>query len=543
MSSSLPSASNDYLPPSGMVLGPDAWIASITHLAARVRELEAQQTDVDAVLALSQGTAQAAIASAAEPLAAQFQAALAVLLAQITAAEDQLAALESAGVDPANIAIPPSVGLGTGLNLNTALAALKAYADDVNATLAAAVATKLAIADEASDSDIDGTGATGNGKWVDAPGARRAAGNIFAIGDRVTSARVTAAQQGTWLPCDGKSYTIAAYPTLAGLLGQRHANLVLSSGATQPGFNNIMKIAFGNGVFVAYENGVANVLVSATGASWASYAHGLSTALWFVGFANGQFVALAAGTSTVTRVSANGQTWADPNSGIAMSGSMTSFADLVYSGSTYIAVPTGGMNIYRSTNLKAWSAVALPYTQGGSPSAQCIAAGNGLTMVGTTDGLFVSATDGASWTEVVGLGNITNIAFVDGAFVLFTTISSGLVILRTVDGSTFTETTHPLVRAVASVSARTLAVGMNGKLAIPVSGGPNRLLESVDGGRTWRHGPRIASPPFSFAGGTDRFIGLRYYTDAASILAADTAATEFRVPGGTHHLDQFVRAA
>lgn len=82
----LPSAAEDYAPPPGTVWNAATWLATITHMAARVRALEAIRTTLQDIITELQVFGLQRLDEAIVPLIEQQQQALANLQAEIAAA-------------------------------------------------------------------------------------------------------------------------------------------------------------------------------------------------------------------------------------------------------------------------------------------------------------------------------------------------------------------------------------------------------------------------------------------------------------------------
>ncbi|WP_127076019.1 hypothetical protein [Rhodomicrobium lacus] len=140
MSSSLPSASDDYKAPHKLDLSRAVWDAVFGSIGERLRALEAVKADWESLISVGTGQALAVIRENVEPHLAALTATISQLQSDVHEAEDVIAAL-----------IRGSVPMGTVKGLGAALLA-KADAEATSAALSALntlVATKAASADVA----------------------------------------------------------------------------------------------------------------------------------------------------------------------------------------------------------------------------------------------------------------------------------------------------------------------------------------------------------------------------------------------------------
>lgn len=126
MSSPLPSASNGYLFQPDTPLSPEVFNGCFGSIKTAIDALQQVVVDYETIQ-------QGGVDHAHDFIEASVQPAIATLVAQITglqglvaAAEDQLAAIQNGGVEPANITIPDAVGLGINVNLEQALTSIAA---------------------------------------------------------------------------------------------------------------------------------------------------------------------------------------------------------------------------------------------------------------------------------------------------------------------------------------------------------------------------------------------------------------------------------
>ena len=143
-STALPSASNGYAAPLGMVLSKSAWDAALTDVASRLVALEAVSatlsTVVSEVTASALGYVETNVGSALASVAAQ----IVTIQGEITTAQGPVGSLQSGTVPAVNVSFS-----GGGLTSTTVQAAIVELAGDVGtdvATLTASLAAAGAVA-------------------------------------------------------------------------------------------------------------------------------------------------------------------------------------------------------------------------------------------------------------------------------------------------------------------------------------------------------------------------------------------------------------
>jgi hypothetical protein len=164
MSSSLPSASDDYKAPHKLDLSRAVWDAVFGSIGERLRALEAVKADWESLISVGTGQALAVIRENVEPHLAALTQMITQLKADVAAAQDAVAALISGG----NITIGTVSGLSAALNAKAAQADLAALALVVAAkaaqadlvALTATVGAKADGADLAALAEVVGTKAT-----------------------------------------------------------------------------------------------------------------------------------------------------------------------------------------------------------------------------------------------------------------------------------------------------------------------------------------------------------------------------------------------
>lgn len=128
MSSSLPTASNDYAAPADMQLDRASWDAALVSIGQRLRAAEAIRADFEALIALGTGQALQVISATVGPQLQAATASLAQLEADLAAVQDAISSLLAGNVPMSSV-----------VGLNAALAA-KAALTYVDAGLAAKAA-------------------------------------------------------------------------------------------------------------------------------------------------------------------------------------------------------------------------------------------------------------------------------------------------------------------------------------------------------------------------------------------------------------------
>ena len=98
-STALPSASNNYAAPTGMVLSEAAWDAALTDVGARLVALEVERASFDALIAEGTGLALAAIQANVGPELTALQASIAAAQTAINLVQDQAGSIETTVLD------------------------------------------------------------------------------------------------------------------------------------------------------------------------------------------------------------------------------------------------------------------------------------------------------------------------------------------------------------------------------------------------------------------------------------------------------------
>jgi hypothetical protein len=226
------------------------------------------------------------------------------------------------------------------------------------------------------------------------------------------------------------------------------------------GVNNLLAIAFGNGVYVAVAGGT-NFVHSADGLRWTITT--ISNQSWSdVTFGNGVFVAV--GSNPAAATSTNGVAWSTRT---IPSGS---WQNVTFGNGVFVAV---------GTNVVATSPDGITWTTRTIPSGswQSVTFGNGVFVaVGTN--VAATSPDGITWTtRTIGSFNFRAVAFGGGLFVATSGGDTDIAISR--DGITWT--LKRLSAFVANVSGgKRLAYG-NGMFVMTtgVNGTVQRSISSV----------------------------------------------------------------
>lgn len=174
--------------------------------------------------------------------------------------------------------------------------------------------------------------------------------------------------------------------------------------------------------------------------------------------------------------------WLD-STGAASATPAVDFRASLYALGQFIAV--GGnsttTNIFRSTDLAAWTASATAVTSGLNALAT-----DATTVVAVGDGgkLWWS-TDGATWTEGTGSGTVVTSSLNGVAYLAsgkWAAVGDSGVLLTSVDGKTWIRSTATLPAALVSISLRSIAAVGSNWVAVGDSGA---IMSSIDSGLTW----------------------------------------------------------
>ncbi len=189
-----------------------------------------------------------------------------------------------------------------------------------------------------------------------------------------------------------------------------------------PTSQTLCSVAYGVSNYVAVGYG-GTVLTSSNGITWTSRTSGTSLGLYSVTYGNGKFVAagqiilsstngvnwitrdsgsyvfeavaylngafMTVGDNGVMKVSADGITWSNRNSGTT-----TTLYGLTYGNGTYVVVGAGG-TLRTSADGLTWT----NRTSGTTYDLNGVTYGGGLFVVQGNNGVVLSSTDGTNWTS------------------------------------------------------------------------------------------------------------------------------------------------
>jgi len=180
--------------------------------------------------------------------------------------------------------------------------------------------------------------------------------------------------------------------------------------STLPSSSNWVNVAYGNGIFIAVQNGGTSAAAYSTnGTSWSSMTMSSATSWEAVTYGNGYYVAIA-NSSTSAAYSTNGTTWTSMT--IAGAGGQS----IAYGNKTFVVVPLGSITGAYSTNATSWSSMTMPL----SASWKSVTYGNGV-FVAVAQSIAYSAysSDGVVWTltTLPSSDNWLSIAYGNGVFI------------------------------------------------------------------------------------------------------------------------------
>lgn len=210
---------------------------------------------------------------------------------------------------------------------------------------------------------------------------------------------------------------------------------VVWSDTTLPANADWYDVAYGNGVWVAIANYVANAATSTDGINW-TVRTTPSSSLATITFGNGIFVAVgndAAATST------DGITW---TSRTIPTGN---WCTVTYGNGTFVALATSGTNAATSTNGTTWTARTIP----SGYQWNSVTYGNGL-FVGVTwydNSVIVSNNNGTNWTAYnPSMDSMWSITYGNSLFVVVGDTNSNtnnVGVKTSTNGQTWTARTMP----------------------------------------------------------------------------------------------------
>jgi hypothetical protein len=214
---------------------------------------------------------------------------------------------------------------------------------------------------------------------------------------------------------DGLTWTTVAAPTL--------------------GTGTYTGVTFGNGRFVAVENGGAGTSIYA-GSAWTNGGALPTSANWTsVAYGNSRFVAIASGSNNTAYSVDDGVTWASAGTGLPAS---TTWSHIEYGQGLFLAVATGGSIAATSSDGINWTQRQLPSSSNwvdvafGNTNAQPL----WVTISATSGSTAASIKTGATATAraSVSSGSITQIRMTEPG----SNYPSGTVTATTASGSVIT---------------------------------------------------------------------------------------------------------
>jgi len=183
----------------------------------------------------------------------------------------------------------------------------------------------------------------------------------------------------------------------------------------------------------------------------------------------------------------NGTSWSEMDSGLTNMGISALTTIPNGSGGTIIFAGTFGSGVFKSTNLgKSWDSTAL-----GKEDVWALAASGTNIFAGTQNGMYISANQGASWSEInSGFTNpaapIVNTLLINGQDVLAGT--TGGIFLSTDNGTKWTASSSGLpntdVWALSKYSSKIFA-GTSLGLYVSTNGGSSWILTPLANQNVW----------------------------------------------------------
>jgi len=267
-------------------------------------------------------------------------------------------------------------------------------------------------------------------------------------------------------------------------------------------------VTYGNGLFVALNNGTPSFPTSLTaatspdGITWTSRTvPGLSTLGWTNStFGNNTFLAITGGTVSggVAATSPNGITWTQRSLGDSRE-----WSGVAYGNGTFLAVSRNGVRASTSATGASW---ALNDNQP-STTLNSLAFGNGKFVSISTAGTAYSTLDGINWSNsgtmpVVTSPNWSDLTYGGGLFIACNTNSSEIA--TSPNGSTWTlrNLPSPAIRAAASTGIyATINPGF-------FSTQDNATTNISKTGTTWTKGSIPSASWTDIVAGADRFVAV-----------------------------------
>jgi hypothetical protein len=188
-----------------------------------------------------------------------------------------------------------------------------------------------------------------------------------------------------WKKCDGSILSQASYPALfaqVGLLNGPAQNWIQQNSGTTANFTSLH---YGNGLFVAYA--ASNIFTSTDAVTWTARKTPTGQSLQAGAYGNG--VHFVGGNGATMLTSTDAISWYTMLPGLS--------GDIVYNATpSQKYVWLGGANNATSTDGNRWTAPIIAWPSG--VSANAIAYGGGLYVMGGSNGNIATSTDGVTWT-------------------------------------------------------------------------------------------------------------------------------------------------
>ena len=221
MSLPLPTSSENYAVTGDHDISTELWNHVWGDAGGRLAAVEAiVAAGYTAAQEAGTAMAQAIIVDSVAPQIEDITDTIDAFNAQLALAEDQLAALQSGGVEATNIPVP-NYGIYNSMNAQTAFYHVSDVLTLINDTALPALASgKLDKSAKADESTVDA--GTNDATYITPFGLRARENKVgFNVGDMLITAKDEPGQPGTWLECNNGKYLKAAYPDLAEVCGGR----------------------------------------------------------------------------------------------------------------------------------------------------------------------------------------------------------------------------------------------------------------------------------------------------------------------------------
>jgi hypothetical protein len=215
--------------------------------------------------------------------------------------------------------------------------------------------------------------------------------NALSSTDGITWTVRTLSQSGNWQALAGGNNTWAAisYNTTDTIYSTNGITWQSGNGISQSN-RNFSSMAYGNGVFVATsESGHTTAARSTNGITWTMESIAESKTYMKVAFGNGRFVAVAL-NSTAAASSTNGITWS-----VGTLPSSQGWRVVACKDTTFVSLAINTTQAASSTNGITWTTRTLPI----NTNWLTLAAGNSIFFAtGSGNSAAASSTDGITWT-------------------------------------------------------------------------------------------------------------------------------------------------